>query len=131
VEKQAKTVLNALGSPDSELSILVVDDSRIEELNQKHLNRKGPTNVIAFPMQEGKCTHINPYVLGDVVISADTAYREAEQAGMAFEDHFTALLVHGILHLFGYDHEKSADEEREMTSKAEALLAMLGFDSSK
>lgn len=102
--------------------MVVVTDAEISELNEAYLNRKGATNVIAFPMREGDYSDICPQLLGDVVISVDTAQREAEAAGLFFEDRFTQLLIHGILHLVGYDHETNSDDEREMEEKSAALF---------
>ena len=126
IQAQAKAVLNALGSPDGELSILIVDDPSIAELNQRYLNRQGATNVIAFPMQEGQFAGITPQLLGDVVISADTTMREAGDAGIDFQDRLTELLIHGILHLFGYDHVTNPEDARKMEAKSRELIAMLG-----
>ncbi len=123
--KTARAILNALECPDGELSLSIVDDQEIAELNSRYLNRSGPTNVIAFPMQEGRFSDITPGLLGDVVISADTAAKEAEAAGMDMETRFVQLLVHGILHLFGYDHETDENEAREMEARAGELMAML------
>jgi len=114
-----------LGCPDGELSILLVDDPQIAKLNQEYLGRPGPTNVIAFPMGEGEHSGINPQLLGDVVISTETARREAEQEGFAPETRFTELLIHGILHLFGFDHEGSEAEDRRMSRKAEDMLKLV------
>ncbi len=111
--------------PDGELSILIVDDPRIGELNQTYLNHTGPTNVISFAMQEGEHGGINPQLLGDVVISMDTCAREAEGAGMSTESRFDQLLIHGILHIFGYDHIHSDEEERMMDIKSEELLKIV------
>ena len=125
LQKRAQAVLNALGSPEGELSILVVDDSEIKTLNKSYLNRSGPTNVIAFPMKEGDFSDINPQLLGDVVISIETAGREALQSGISTEERFTQLLVHGILHLFGFDHEKSDKDARKMEKKSNELLRLV------
>ena len=125
VENKAKNILNALGCPDGELSILIVTDQEMAELNRTYLNRSGPTNVIAFPMQEGPFGDITPRLLGDVVISLDTAAREAQQAGMTTESRFDQLLVHGILHLFGFDHDKTAEGAKAMRIKEEELLKLL------
>ena len=111
--------------PDSELSILIVDDSQIEELNQQYLNRQGPTNVIAFAMREGEFSDLSPHLLGDVVISTDTAAREAQMAATSTEQRFNELLVHGILHLVGYDHETSEDDARVMENKSREILALI------
>jgi probable rRNA maturation factor len=125
LQKRAQAILNALGSPEGELSILVVDDSEITTLNKDYLNRLGPTNVIAFPMKEGDFSDINPQLLGDVVISIETAGREALLSGISTEERFAQLLVHGILHLFGFDHEKSEQNARKMEKKSNELLRLI------
>jgi probable rRNA maturation factor len=125
IEKTAQVILDALGCPDSELSILIVDDPQIEELNQQHLNRAGPTNVIAFAMHEGEFPDLSPHLLGDVVISTDTAASEAQTAAISMEQRFDELLVHGILHLKGYDHETSSEDALKMEKKSKELLALL------
>lgn len=120
--RTARILVAALGRPDAELSVVLVDDGRIAALNREFLNREGPTNVIAFPMQEGRFTGLSPNLLGDVVISVDTAGREAQQAGIPFERRLTQLLIHGVLHLCGYDHEHDPARARRMAAKSRALL---------
>ena len=122
IRKTAEIILNTLDKAETELSILITDDLKIAELNKRYLNRQGPTNVIAFPMQTGEFTQVNSYLLGDVVISADTAAKEGETAGIGTAMRFRELLVHGILHLCGYDHEESELEALRMENKANALL---------
>ena len=114
-----------MGYPDAQLSILIVDDRQIAELNVTYLNHDGPTNVISFPMQEGPFADISPDLLGDVVISADTAHREAQDADMPLMARFNQLLIHGILHLVGYDHVHSKEAAALMEDKSETLMAML------
>jgi probable rRNA maturation factor len=114
-----------LDCPDGELSILIVDDPQIAALNRDYLDRPGPTNVIAFPMQEGAFAEVSPLLLGDVVISADTAAKEGAAEGSGLEERLLYLLIHGILHLFGYDHEESTAEAHRMEAKAEELLALI------
>lgn len=114
-----------MGSPDDELSIVVVDDERIAVINETYLNHPGPTNVISFSMREGDYGDINPHIIGDVIISMDTCDREARQAAISTEERFDQLLVHGILHLFGYDHTRSQAQAGEMAAKSEALMAVL------
>ncbi len=114
-----------MDSPDAELSIVITDDAGIRELNGQYRNRPEPTNVLAFPMQEGEFSGIHPDILGDVVISMETAAREASDLGTTVEARFKFLLIHGILHLFGYDHEAGIDQERQMEEKSEALFAMI------
>lgn len=122
---QTKVILNALGWSDGELSILIVDDQQIEELNVKYLNRKGSTNVIAFPMQTDMFSHISPHLLGDVVISIETAEREGKLSDIGVEERFTQLLIHGILHLLGYDHEADEDKAVEMNNKSNEIMEMI------
>ncbi|MDX2451645.1 MAG: rRNA maturation RNase YbeY [Desulfosarcina sp.] len=118
----ARRILNALGYPDAQLSILIVDDTQIAVFNLAYLNHAGPTNVISFPMQEGPFSGISPDLLGDVVISADTAHREAVEAGMEMAERFNQLLIHGILHLTGYDHVHSEEEAAVMEQKSNELM---------
>jgi probable rRNA maturation factor len=118
-----------LDFPDGEISILLVDDPQIAILNQKYLDRRGPTNVIAFAMCEGEFAHLTPHLLGDVVISMDTASREAQDAGLNQTSRFNELLVHGILHLFGYDHEDSEKEARRMEEKSRELMELIRINS--
>ncbi len=113
-----------MGLHDEELSILVVDDKKIMELNSEYRGKKKTTNVLSFPMRDGKPPYISP-LLGDVVISADTTKKEADEAGITFEERFSQLLVHGILHLTGYDHEISEQDALMMEEKSlELVLAV-------
>lgn len=115
-----------MGFPDSELSVAIVGDRTIRRLNRDYLGRDKPTNVISFPMQEGAFLGINHALLGDVAISADTAGREAAEAGIGFDSRISFLLLHGILHLTGFDHERSGHEEaRRMEMKEAELFVML------
>ncbi len=128
IQQTVQVILSALDFPDDEISILIVDDPQIETLNQKYLNRQGPTNVIAFAMREGEFSHLTPHLLGDVVISMDTTAKEAQDAGLSMERRFNELLVHSILHLFGYDHEDSEKEARRMEEKSKELLELIWND---
>ena len=125
IRQTARAILDALDFPDGELSILLVDDQQIETLNIEYLNRKGPTNVIAFCMREGQFNDITPNLLGDVVISVETAKKEAHAANISMQKRFNQLLIHGILHLLGYDHEKNQQEAKRMEEKSNELLALL------
>ena len=125
MRKRAHAVLNALGSPEAELSIVLVDDTEITVLNRQYLHREGATNVIAFPMREGAYADISPELLGDVVISVETAAREGKAADLTTETRLEDLLVHGILHLFGYDHENDPDDVRRMEEKHQELIALI------
>ena len=115
-----------MGYPDSELSVVIVGDRSIRSLNREYLGRDKPTNVISFPMQEGEFSGMNPLCLGDVVISADTCAREATEGGVGFSTRLAFLLLHGILHLAGFDHERSGPEEAErMEAREREIFALL------
>lgn len=122
----AQRILDALGCPEAELSVTVVGDRAIRVMNRDYLGRDKATNVISFAMQEGEFGTINPNVLGDVVISVDTAAREAEESGQTFLERFYFLLMHGILHINGYDHERSGEAEAaRMEAKEREIFAIL------
>ena len=126
LKKAAEKILNALGYPDSEVSLSIVGDRTIRRLNRDYLGRDKTTNVISFSLQEGEFGGVNPHALGDVVVSADTAAREAEEGGITFQERLTFLILHGLLHLTGYDHERSGEEEaRRMEEKERELFVML------
>ena len=115
-----------MGCPEAELSVLIVDDEEIRILNRDYLQRDKPTNVISFPQQEGEGAGLQPSLLGDVVISADTAARDAAEAEIPFESELQFLLLHGILHLLGYDHERGTEAEAEaMEVKEQEIFALI------
>ena len=97
-------LLDDLGCHDKELSILFTDDQRIAQLNDRYMGRKGPTNVLAFPMTDGIETEYVSAMMGDIVISGDAADRESKEFGETLEFTVNRLLIHGILHLMGFDH---------------------------
>jgi probable rRNA maturation factor len=115
-----------LDCTEGELSLLIVDDPGIARFNREFLDRPGPTNVIAFPMRQGAFGDINPHLLGDVVISVETAAREGEAAGISLDERLDQLLVHGILHLMGHDHEQGGEQAAAMEAESRRLLALLG-----
>ena len=121
IRKTAQAILNDLDCPEGELSILFVDDQRIHELNREYRRRDHPTNVLSFSMREGDFADVSPQLLGDVVISVDTAIAEAQQAGISPGERLTWLLIHGILHLFGFDHAKSQPDADEMETRTREL----------
>ena len=107
---------------DTELSLVFTDDPGIAVLNQDYLGRQGPTNVLAFPMGEGQFAGLNPGLLGDVVVSVDTAWREAADNGLGPGEHLMRLVIHGILHLLGHDHLQDEAQARAMEELTERLL---------
>ncbi len=125
LEQTAQAILSDLDYPDHELSLLIVDDCQIEIINVEYLQHEGPTNVISFAMQEGEFSQVSPYLLGDVVISADTAEKEAALAGISFRQRLIELLIHGILHLVGFDHEHDKVKAEIMEAKSGILLELI------
>jgi probable rRNA maturation factor len=124
IEIRLKRILEDLVCPpEAELSVLITGDEEIAELNQRYLNRHGPTNVIAFPQQEGELAGLTPGLLGDVVVSLETARREAAENGLDGGEHLIRLLIHGLLHLLGHDHVHNEDEARAMEELTEKLLS--------
>ncbi|MBL0225959.1 MAG: rRNA maturation RNase YbeY [Geobacteraceae bacterium] len=122
LKKVAERILSALGCPDeTELSITIVGDRSIRRVNREYLAKDRPTNVISFSQQEGDCG-LAPDMLGDVIISAETSAREAELGGMQPFERLCFLLMHGILHLCGYDHERSGETEAARMEKKEAEI---------
>ncbi|RLB05453.1 MAG: rRNA maturation RNase YbeY, partial [Deltaproteobacteria bacterium] len=125
LEKKARKILSALGYTEAELSIALVDEQLMAELNEKYRGYSKPTNVLSFSMSEGDFPHLHPEVLGDVVICVPVAKREAEEGSLTLEQRLTELLVHGILHLVGFDHEKSEKDAEKMKKKMEEIMDML------
>jgi len=108
---------------DKEISISFTDDENIKKLNEQYLGRNKPTNVLSFSLQEGEYGNINPQTLGDVVISVETAQQDAVQGKLTFEQEIDFLLIHGILHLLGYNHENStAEETKKMKQKEKEIF---------
>jgi probable rRNA maturation factor len=126
LRKVARTILSVSACPDAQLSILIVDDAMIQDVNRDYLGKDHPTNVISFAMQEGEGVGIQPDLLGDVVVSAETAARDASEAQTPFEEELYFLLLHGILHLLGYDHERGtkADAKR-MEAREREVFALI------
>ena len=121
----ARRILKALGYEGYELTVVLVDDLEITRLNRQYLRHNRPTNVISFPMMDGTPESLRSRVLGDVVISAETAQRDAGEAGEKTGDEILFLMIHGILHLTGYDHEGSAAERRKMETKENEFFKRL------
>jgi rRNA maturation RNase YbeY len=121
----ARRVLSAEGAPPrSEVSVVVTDDSTVRDLNLCHLGLDEPTDVLSFPLGRSEDFVAPPggsNNLGEVIIAGPTAERQAAQAGHSLADEAAHLLVHGLLHLLGYDH-LSADDQRRMRSREETLL---------
>jgi rRNA maturation RNase YbeY len=125
LERSARAILADVGETAAELGILFVGDQRMRGLNRRYRGKDSTTDVLAFAMREactphalrqaqGRPVHLAPDLLGDVVISVPTAWRQAIEAGRSLDEELAWLLIHGILHLCGYDHERSEKEARRM-----------------
>ncbi len=114
-----------MGCNAHEISIVILDDRKMAQLNKTYRGINKPTNVLAFPMQEGAFSEITPGLLGDVVISIETAEREAATAMISLEERTSQLLIHGILHLLGFDHERGDKDAAAMDEKSLELLRIV------
>jgi len=130
IQKKTKQILNALGCNAHEISLLITDDTGIRQLNKTYRNLDKPTNVLSFPMQEGQFSDITPGLLGDVVVSGETARNEAQRAGITLDERLSQLLIHGILHLLGFDHEAGPANAVEMEEKSLKILRDIEANSS-
>ncbi len=128
----AKRLLGAVGLPKAELSLLLCDDEVIRPLNQAWRGKDAPTDVLSFPQEEavepGRF-EVPPAVLGDIVISTETAERQAGELGHPLETEVRVLLVHGLLHLLGHDHEDDEEGARIMEAAERDLLGRLGIEA--
>ena len=122
LRNNAARLLALCGREEAELSILLVSDRRIDELNRTYRHKKGATNVLAFAQAEGPDAGLAGNILGDIVISWETAAREARREKTTVHQRLLVLLIHGLLHLLGYDHERSAADERLMFDREKELL---------
>ena len=114
----AKTVLNG-----SEVSLLFTDDANIKTINNDHRGQDKPTNVLSFPQHQADAGRFGPY-LGDLVFASETIIREAALDEKPLKHHLQHLMVHGFLHLVGYDHETDIEAE-EMESLEVKILDQL------
>ena len=130
IEQWVQQVLsNQLGAkPFPELSILVVDEQAISELNETYRHKSGPTNVLSFPFEAppGLPEEEADALLGDIVICAQIVATEAQQQHKNLQAHWAHMVVHGVLHLLGYDHLNNEDAE-QMESLEIQLLSELAF----
>jgi len=122
IRRAAQRILTELGFLEAELSLLFVNDLQIQALNRRYLQRDKPTNVLAFPMRKGEFSTLHPHLLGDLVISVETAKRQSNRFGLDEMGMIILLMVHGVLHLMGYEHEGTIKEAREMALKQKELF---------
>ncbi|MDD5206217.1 MAG: rRNA maturation RNase YbeY, partial [Desulfobacterales bacterium] len=131
IKAKLRKVLEDLGFLDGELSVLLTDDRRISELNKRYLGREGPTNVIAFPMEEGEPAGLKSLIMGDIVISVETALAESRTMNEPLERTVSRLLAHGVLHLLHYDHETSARDAARMRREERRLVELMEGSGSR
>ncbi len=134
LKRDAAVLMRAAGLHACELSVALVTDAGIRRLNRKFRNRDGPADVLSFsqleeregpPPDPARVPNRRGMLLGDVVISAETALEQARLLGVTPAGRLRVLLVHGFLHLLGYDHERSPAEAKTMLARERALLAAL------
>ena len=116
------TTLEAEGLPDAQLSVTLVDDARMASLHLRYLQQAGPTDVLAFPLADEDDS--DP-LLGEVIVSVDTANREARDRGLAPEEELLRYVIHGTLHLLGYDDQEAGERERMLQRQESLLTAFL------
>ena len=120
----AHAVLTYLNLQEAELSILLCDDAMIHPLNRDYRGKDKPTDVLSFAQREGEFAFVDDNLLGDVIISMDTTIRQAKERTHSVETELRVLLVHGILHLLGYDHIEDAEADI-MEAKEREILAVI------
>ena len=125
IARTARQLLRALDEEHAELTVSLVNDAEIQKLNREYRSRNRPTDVLAFAMREGRRVGGDDAVLGDVVISLETAARQARRRRITTSAEVQTLLIHGVLHVLGYDHERSAAEARRMRRRERALRALI------
>ncbi len=135
VNADARALLKLLSLDNYELSLVLTGDSPMRELNRAFRGKDSATDVLSFPQLDNCAAtrrehhaadcEVMPAALGDVVISVDTALRQAERLGVTPESRLRTLLIHGVLHLLGYDHEKSRTDARRMFARERELAAAL------
>lgn len=117
LRRRAAAILKTTGQAGAELSISLVDDPSIRELNGRYRGKPRPTDVLSFSLVEGEFADRRGKLLGDVVISVDTAARQARERRRGLDDTVAKLLVHGVLHLLGHDHEEDAEARRMLAEE--------------
>jgi rRNA maturation RNase YbeY len=126
INKKIEMVMNNLGCLNQEVSILLTTDADIRKLNKQFRSIDQPTDVLSFPQNADEDPPIpGEIILGDIAVSLDTAQAQAKEHGLTFEEEIILLLIHGILHLLGYDHEISEQEEEKMRSKTRELFNLV------
>jgi probable rRNA maturation factor len=128
LERSARTILADIGESSAELGILLVGNKRMRSLNRRYRGKNRTTDVLAFAVREAMVPHalcLTPSMLGDVVISVPEAACQAKKDQRSLDEELMVLLIHGILHLIGYDHERSEKEARRMRRRERMIQRSL------
>jgi len=125
VRKRVLQIMMYLGHSDQELSVVFGSDRLLQEINRTYRHQDRPTNVLAFPQSPTYEGEPATPMLGDVIVALPTAAREAHDLQQSLEERVVYLLLHGILHLLGHDHEGSATQRRRMEALERQVLAHL------
>ena len=125
LENMIEKVMDHLGCQNTEVSILLTRDKDIRLLNKEFRNTDRATDVLSFSQNPNEDPSIfGPELLGDIAVSLDTAKTQANEHGLVLKEEIVLLLIHGILHLLGYDHEASEQEDQKMRSKTRELFKL-------
>lgn len=124
IQRWVSTVLQAEKRKQAELTVRIVDEAESAELNEQYRHKSGPTNVLSFPFECPPEVELN--LLGDLVISAPVVQREAKEQGKQETAHWAHMVVHGTLHLLGYDHLQQ-DEAEAMERREISIMEELGY----
>jgi probable rRNA maturation factor len=130
IKRRLEQMMVYLGCADKELSVVLSGEGFIQDLNCTYRQQDRSTNVLAFPQQTMDDDGLSTVLLGDVVVALPVAAREAAELQQTLEDRVSYLVLHGLLHLLGYDHEGSAVQRRRMEQLEQRLLAYLQDISS-
>lgn len=122
----AEKALYAANKASAEVTLRIVNSDEMSTLNSTYRHKKGPTNVLSFPFEKIEGVEMDVPLLGDIVICAEVVNREANEQGKELDAHWAHMVVHGIFHLLGYDHENEKDAE-EMESLEINTMHTLGF----
>lgn len=130
VRSELTKAVKYLNCLDKEISLILVDDQEMTVINSEYLGRNRNTNVISFGMREGEWGEIQPALLGDIVISVETALRDSLSGHIDLGDEILFLFIHGLLHLLGYDHERGTGEDAELmkAKEKEVFSSVKGYE---
>lgn len=129
VKQVVRKILENIGCPDNaEIGIIFTDNEIIRELNKRYLKKDRPTDVLSFPIFNPKISDLKLFpfkLIGDVIISVEKAEWQAKSMNISLDEEIRRLLMHGILHLFGYEHENDRKKALQMKRKEEIMLRKL------